>query len=81
MTFISVLIGIIINFQEYSRFLLTRLLETLGAPQSGECNKKTKLRTLTHHLLCQLGHKPCIAETKEKYARWMQSDDPNEGNP
>ncbi|PSN54261.1 hypothetical protein C0J52_08613 [Blattella germanica] len=67
--------------QEYARFLLTRLSEKLGDPKPDECPKKTKLRIIARDFLCRLGHKPCVTEAREAYAKWMQSDDPNEGNP
>ncbi|XP_069676743.1 aminopeptidase N-like isoform X2 [Periplaneta americana] len=70
-----------LKFEDYTRCILTRLYNTLGEPQPEECPKKTKLRSLTHFYLCQLGYQPCVKEARASYSRWMQSEDPDAGNP
>jgi hypothetical protein len=65
--------------QEYARFLLTRLTQSLGVPQPDESGKKAKLRSSADSLLCQLGHQPCVADAREAFSKWMQNEDPDAG--
>jgi len=66
--------------QEYARFLLTRLTQSLGIPQPDECSKKTKLRSTADSILCELGHQTCVADAREAFSKWMQNEDPDAGN-
>lgn len=68
--------------QTYVRILLTPLYEELG-PVAVENEEKWKdnLRSLARLFLCRAGYKPCIEEAQTAYGRWMESDNPDEGNP
>ena len=66
--------------QEYVRFLLTRLTQSLGIPQPDESSKKAELRSSAAYFLCQLGHQPCVANAREAFSNWMQIEDPDAGN-
>lgn len=62
--------------------LLTPLFENLGDdPKDGESEGMAHLRSSAKLFLCQAGFKPCITEAQEAYGKWMQSDNPDEGNP
>lgn len=61
---------------------MTPLYEELGPePKEGEPNYKTNLRTLSKTFLCRAGYKPCIEEAQAAYKRWIDSDNPDDGNP
>jgi hypothetical protein len=66
--------------QEYARFLLTRLTQSLGIPQPDEPSKKAKLRSSANFFLCDLGHQPCVANARAAFSKWMQNEDPDVGN-
>jgi len=66
--------------QEYARFLLTRLTQSLGIPQPDESSKKANLRSTANYVLCDLGHQPCVADARETFSKWMQTEDPDAGN-
>ncbi|XP_063926090.1 aminopeptidase N [Zophobas morio] len=70
------------KFQTYVRLLLTPLYEELGdEPQDGECEGKSHLRSSSKVFLCQAGYKPCIEEAQTAFKKWMESENPDEGNP
>lgn len=68
--------------QIYVRILLTPLYEELG-PIAIENEEKWKdnLRSLARTFLCRAGYRPCIEEAQIAYHKWMDSENPNEGNP
>lgn len=64
------------------RLLLTPIYKKLGDNQiEGESEGMAHLRSSSKLFLCQAGYKPCIEEAQEAYRKWMQSNDPEEGNP
>lgn len=64
------------------RILLTPLYEELGpVPQENEENWKNNLRQIAKTFLCRAGYRPCIEEAQTAYHKWMDSENPNEGNP
>ncbi|KAJ8917173.1 hypothetical protein NQ315_012665 [Exocentrus adspersus] len=70
------------KFQTYVRLLLTPLYEELGnEPQEGESDGRAHLRSSSKIFLCQAGYKPCIEEAQTAFRKWMQSTNPDEGNP
>ncbi|CAH0553112.1 unnamed protein product [Brassicogethes aeneus] len=70
------------KFQSYVRILLTPLYEELGNdPQEGESEGRAHLRSSSKVFLCQAGYKPCIKEAQEAFKKWMEIDNPDEGNP
>lgn len=69
------------KFEEYVQILLTPLYEELGSYEEGEDSGKTDLRTLAKTFLCRAGYKPCIEEAQVAYQKWMESENPDEGNP
>lgn len=61
---------------------MTPLYEELGAvPQEHEEKWKDNLRTLSKTFLCRAGYRPCIEEAQIAYHKWMDSENPNDGNP
>lgn len=62
--------------------MLTPLYEELG-PIAKENEEKWKdnLRSLARTFLCRAGYRPCIEEAQIAYHKWMDSENPNEGNP
>lgn len=77
-----VILKICVCHQVYVRILLTPLYEELG-PIAKENEEKWKenLRSLAKTFLCRAGYRPCIEEAQIAYHKWMDSDNPNEGNP
>lgn len=74
--------GVHKKFETYVRSLLTPLYEELGP--EGDANEENwirNLRTLSKTFLCQAGYKPCIEEAQGQYKKWMDSPNPDEGNP
>lgn len=70
------------TFQTYVRMLLTPLYEELGSePKENEDSSITHLRGMAKVFLCRAGYKPCIEEAQAVYRKWMESEDPDEGNP
>ncbi|XP_072390587.1 aminopeptidase N [Diabrotica undecimpunctata] len=70
------------KFQTYVRLLLTPLYEELGSePQEGESDGRAHLRSSSKIFLCQAGYKPLIEEAQAAFKKWMESTDPDEGNP
>ncbi|ETN63260.1 protease m1 zinc metalloprotease [Anopheles darlingi] len=72
------------KFETYVRTLLTPLYEELvGASQSTEHEEswETNLRSLAKSFLCRAGYKPCIEEAQRAFRKWMESADPEMGNP
>lgn len=70
------------KFETYVRMLLTPLYEELGSePKPDEDRSQTHLRGLAKVFLCRAGYKPCIEEAQAVYKKWMESEDPDEGNP
>lgn len=68
--------------QIYVRILLTPLYEELG-PVSKENEERWKdnLRSLARTFLCRAGYRPCIEEAQAAFKKWMDSENPDEGNP
>lgn len=70
------------KFQTYVRLLLTPLYEELGnEPQEGESDGRAHLRSSSKVFLCQAGYKPCIEEAQAAFGKWMETENPDEGNP
>lgn len=68
--------------QIYVRILLTPLYEELGpVAVENEERWKDNLRTLARTFLCRAGYRPCIEEAQGAFEKWMQSTNPDEGNP
>lgn len=62
--------------------LLTPLYEELGStPKDNEERWKSNLRSLSKTFLCRAGYRPCIEEAQNAYKKWMDTDNPEEGNP
>lgn len=70
------------KFEIYVRTLLTPLYEELAQNQyEGEEKWKTNLRSLAKTFLCRAGYKPCIEEAQKVFKKWMDSPEPDLGNP
>ncbi|XP_058826210.1 aminopeptidase N [Topomyia yanbarensis] len=70
------------KFEIYVRTLLTPLYEELVQDQlEGEAKWKTNLRSLAKTFLCRAGYKPCIEEAQAVFKNWMDSPEPDLGNP
>ncbi|XP_048524273.1 aminopeptidase N [Dendroctonus ponderosae] len=70
------------QFEYYVKMLLTPLYEDLGeVPQPGESEGTTHLRNTAKIFLCQAGYEPCIDEANKEFHKWMESENPDEGNP
>ncbi|XP_055524204.1 aminopeptidase N [Wyeomyia smithii] len=70
------------KFEIYVRTLLTPLYEELVQDQQEEGdNWKSNLRSLAKSFLCKAGYKPCIEEAQRVYKNWMESAEPDMGNP
>nr|XP_040240358.1 aminopeptidase N [Anopheles coluzzii] len=70
------------KFEMYVRTLLTPLYEELvGNQQESEEMWKANLRSLAKNFLCRAGYKPCIEEAQRAFKKWMDSPDPDAGNP
>uniref|UniRef100_U5EY25 Aminopeptidase n=1 Tax=Corethrella appendiculata TaxID=1370023 RepID=U5EY25_9DIPT len=67
------------KFEIYVRNLLTPFYEELTAENNE--NWKTDLISLAKAFLCRAGYKPCIEEAQKVYKKWMDSEDPDLGNP
>lgn len=66
----------------YVRMLLTPLYEELGpVAQENEEKWVNDLRSIAKTFLCRAGYRPCIEEAQAAYRKWMDSENPNEGNP
>lgn len=70
------------KFEIYVRTLLTPLYEELVENQTEEEEKwKINLRSLAKTFLCRAGYKPCIEEAQHVFKKWMDSLEPDLGNP
>lgn len=70
------------KFEIYVRTLLTPLYEELVENQRDNEEKwKTNLRSLAKTFLCRAGYKPCIEEAQKVFKKWMDSPEPDLGNP
>ncbi|GJQ74272.1 hypothetical protein Trydic_g19171 [Trypoxylus dichotomus] len=70
------------KFQAYIRHLLEPLyLELEKETREGETDGKAHLRSSSKTFLCQAGYKPCVEESQAAFKIWMDSEDPDEGNP
>ncbi|XP_058063997.1 aminopeptidase N [Anopheles bellator] len=70
------------KFETYVRTLLTPLYEELVGSQSDEEEMwKVNLRSLAKNFLCRAGYKPCIEEAQRAFRKWMDSAEPDIGNP
>ncbi|KAB0800196.1 hypothetical protein PPYR_05936 [Photinus pyralis] len=70
------------KFLMYVRMLLTPLYEELGTEaQEGENEGRANLRSSAKVFLCQAGYKPCIEEAQHAFDKWMEAENPDEGNP
>lgn len=70
------------KFEMYVRTLLTPLYEELvGSQQESEETWKVNLRSLAKNFLCRAGYKPCIEEAQRAFKKWMDSPEPDLGNP
>lgn len=70
------------KFEIYVRTLLTPLYEELVKDQQEQEEKwKSNLRSLAKTFLCRAGYKPCIEEAQKVFRKWMDSPEPDLGNP
>uniref|UniRef100_A0A2M4AFZ3 Aminopeptidase n=1 Tax=Anopheles triannulatus TaxID=58253 RepID=A0A2M4AFZ3_9DIPT len=70
------------KFETYVRTLLTPLYEELAGGQAEhEKTSEANLRSLAKNFLCRAGYKPCIEEARRAFRKWMESADPEMGNP
>ncbi|XP_053699117.1 aminopeptidase N [Sabethes cyaneus] len=70
------------KFEIYVRTLLTPLYEELLINQREDEEKwKSNLRSLAKSFLCKAGYKPCIEEAQRVFRNWMESSEPDMGNP
>ncbi|XP_055634884.1 aminopeptidase N [Toxorhynchites rutilus septentrionalis] len=70
------------KFEIYVRTLLTPLYEGLMNNQHEDEDKSTgNLRTLAKTFLCKAGYKPCVEEAQSVFKIWMDSPEPDNGNP
>ncbi|XP_055586329.1 aminopeptidase N isoform X2 [Uranotaenia lowii] len=72
------------KFEIYVRTLLTPLYEELVQDQSNDEEEekwKGNLRNLAKTFLCRAGYKPCIEEAQKVFKKWMDSPEPDLGNP
>lgn len=69
------------KFVTYVGTLLTPLYEEIVIVDDNEPNWKRNLRSLSKTFLCRAGYKPCIEEAQNEYKKWMDSPNPEEGNP
>lgn len=70
------------KFEIYVRTLLTPLYEELVKDQREDEEKwKGNLRSLAKTFLCRAGYKPCIQEAQKIFRTWMDSPEPEMGNP
>lgn len=70
------------KFEKYVLVLLTPLFEELGSvAKENEASWKENQRSLARTFLCRSGYKPCIAESQSAYKKWMEQENPDEGNP
>lgn len=64
------------------RLLLTPLYEELGnEPEADESEDTSDLRRSSKVFLCQAGYEPCIKEAQEAFKKWMDAENPDDGNP
>lgn len=62
--------------------LLTPLYEQLESESHDTENEGiTHLRVSAKVFLCQAGYKPCIEEAQAAFDKWMDAENPDEGNP
>uniref|UniRef100_A0A182FIT5 Aminopeptidase n=1 Tax=Anopheles albimanus TaxID=7167 RepID=A0A182FIT5_ANOAL len=70
------------KFETYVRTLLTPLYEELiGGQSEQEEPWQANLRSLAKSFLCRAGYKPCIEEAQRAFRKWMESAEPEMGNP
>ncbi|KAI4458976.1 protease m1 zinc metalloprotease [Holotrichia oblita] len=70
------------KFQIYIRDILEPLyIELASESKEGESDGKAHLRSTSKTFLCQAGYKPCIEEAQAAFKKWMDSENPDEGNP
>lgn len=70
------------KFEKYIQILLSPLYEELGPiEQPNEESWKEGLRSLSKTFLCRAGYKPCVQEAQTAFRKWMDSENPDEGNP
>lgn len=61
---------------------MTPLYEELGSQaKEGEEGWKENQRSLARTFLCRAGYEPCIEEAQVAYKKWMDQENPDEGNP
>nr|CAD7452807.1 unnamed protein product [Timema tahoe] len=65
-----------LKFEEYCRRLLTHLLNSL----EGEA-KTSELGRLANQMLSQVSYQPYLDKARDVYKQWMDSEDPDAGNP
>lgn len=70
------------KFQEYVKYLVSPLYQELG-PENLESENEnvSRLRSAAKSVLCSVGYKPCIAESQQSFKKWMEMENPDEGNP
>lgn len=70
------------KFETYVATLLTPLYEELDADiKENEENSKRNLRSLSKTFLCRAGYRPCVNESQNEFRKWMDIENPEEGNP
>lgn len=69
-------------FKAYIRHILEPLYLELGSePKERENDGRAHLRSSSKTFLCQAGYKPCVEEAQAAYRKWMEAENPDEGNP
>ncbi|XP_013142020.1 PREDICTED: glutamyl aminopeptidase [Papilio polytes] len=71
------------KFNAYIISILCPMYEELEKKNEGDdlTIYQTNLRAHLKTFLCQAGYKPCIQEAQEQYRKWMNAQNPDEGNP
>jgi hypothetical protein len=74
--------GVHRKFESYFGILLSSLYEDLQATTDEvEATWKRNLRALAKTFLCRAGYKPCIDEAQMEFKKWMDIENPEDGNP
>ncbi|XP_070504143.1 aminopeptidase N-like [Chironomus tepperi] len=69
------------KFNVYVAQLLIPLFEELSKTEENEERWMKNLRTLSKTFLCRAGYRPCIEEAQKEFKKWMEMENPEEGNP
>ncbi|XP_024941271.1 aminopeptidase N isoform X3 [Cephus cinctus] len=72
------------KFEVYIRSLLEPLYEYLLESSKSyreEPSWMIHMKGLTKNFLCRVGYQSCIQEAREQFKKWMDSEEPDKGNP